>query len=259
MSRRHLTFQCGTDTLAGTLDEAGGTTGLLLVSGGSEIRSGAFGGQARLAAELAERGCPVFRYDRRGVGDSSGSDAGFRGSAPDIAAALAAFRREAPHVTKVIAFGNCDAASALMLAGGAGLDGLVLANPWTFDSDTDSAPPPPAAIRARYAEKLKNPHELMRFATGQVSLQKLVGGLKHALKPAPEPTGLAHEITACLAQFEGPVRILIAERDRTAQAFLAGWDGKDQRLDRCAGASHAFVEPAAREWLRDRLLEALHD
>jgi exosortase A-associated hydrolase 1 len=258
MSRRHTAFPCGTDTLAGTLDKAARTTGLLLVSGGSEIRSGTFGGQARLAAELAERGHPVFRYDRRGIGDSSGSDAGFRGSAPDIAAALAAFRHEAPHVTRVVAFGNCDAAAALMLIGGAGFDGLVLANPWTFDGDTDAAPPP-AAIRARYAEKLKNPHELMRFATGKVSLQKLVGGLKHAFKPAAPPTGLAQEIASGLARFAGPVRILIAERDRTAQAFLAGWDANDARLDRCAGASHAFVEADARAWLRDKLLDALGD
>ena len=42
MSRRHFTFACAGDTLFGTLDEAPGTTGLLLVSGGNEIRSGAF-------------------------------------------------------------------------------------------------------------------------------------------------------------------------------------------------------------------------
>jgi exosortase A-associated hydrolase 1 len=258
VSRRHVAFQCGTDTLVGTVDEAAGTTGLLLVSGGSEIRAGAFGGQARLAAELAERGHPVLRYDRRGIGDSTGDDTGFRGSAPDIAAALAAFRSETPHVIRVIAFGNCDAASALMVASGAGFDGLVLANPWTFDSDTVAAPPP-AAVRARYAAKLKNPSELMRFARGGVSLQKLVGGLKHALKRAPPPTGLAQEIAAGLERFDGEVRILIAERDRTAQAFLAGWDTNDARLDHCAGASHAFVEPDARDWLRDRLLQALSE
>lgn len=255
MSRRHLTFACGTDTLAGTLDEATGTTGLLLVSGGSEIRSGAFGGQAQLAAELAARGHSVFRYDRRGIGDSSGSDPGFRGSAPDIAAALETFRREAPHLAKVVAFGNCDAASALMLAGGAGCEALVLANPWTFDSD--DASPAPAAVRARYAEKLKNPSELMRFAKGGVSLRKLVGGLAQAVKPTAPPSGLAQEIVTGLARFAGPARILIAARDRTGQAFLAGWDANDPRIQRCPGASHAFAEPDAREWLRDELLEAL--
>jgi exosortase A-associated hydrolase 1 len=257
MTRRHLTFACGTDTLVGTLDEADGATGLLLVSGGSEIRSGAFAGQAQLAAELTAGGHPVLRYDRRGIGDSGGADPGFRGSAPDIAAALDAFRREAPHVTRVVAFGNCDAASALMLAEGARCDALVLANPWTFDSD-DAAPPPPAAIRARYLAKLRNPHELMRFATGKVSLRKLVGGLAHAARPAAGPSTLAKDIERGLARFAGPARVLIAERDRTGQAFLAAWNAGDTRIRRCEGANHAFAEPHAREWLRAQLLDALN-
>ena len=254
MSRRHLTFPCGTGALVGTLDDARGATGLLLISGGSEIRSGAFAGQAQLAAQIAARGLPVLRYDRRGIGDSSGADPGFRDTAPDIAAALAAFRREAPHVARVVAFGNCDAASALMLAQGAGCDALILANPWTFDSD--DAAPPPAAIRARYAAKLKNPRELLRLLTGKVSLTKLVGGLAQSAKRSA-PTTLAQEIEQGLARFPGPVRILIAERDRTGQAFLAAWNAEDARIRRCEGANHAFAEARAREWLLEQVLDAL--
>lgn len=257
MIRRHLAFPCGTETLVGTIDEAAGSTGLLLVSGGSEIRSGAFAGQAQIAAQLAARGHPVFRYDRRGIGDSTGTDPGFRDGAPDIAAALAAFRREAPHVARVVAFGNCDAASALMLTGGAGCDALVLANPWTFDDE--AAPPPPSAIRARYAAKLKNPQELVRLATGKVSWRKLVGGLAHAARPDSGPSGLAVQIEQGLAGFSGPVRILIAERDRTGQAFLASWNADDTRIRRCEGANHAFGEAHAREWLLAQLLEALSE
>jgi predicted alpha/beta hydrolase len=120
MSRLPLTFGCGTLRLAATLDTAPGTAGLLIVSGGNEIRSGAFGGQAELAARIARAGFPVFRFDRRGVGDSEGENRGFRRSARDIAAAIEAFRAIAPQIERVVAFGNCDAASALMLGGGAG-------------------------------------------------------------------------------------------------------------------------------------------
>ena len=256
MSRRHLTFSCDGDTLAGTLDDAPGTAGLLLVSGGNEVRAGAFSGQAQLAALLAGAGFPVFRYDRRGIGDSSGENRGFRDEGPDIAAAIAAFKAARPGLERVVGFGNCDAASALMLNAGGGCDALVLANPWTIEQDDGALAP--EAIRARYAEKLKNPKELLRLATGKISLRKLAGGLGRAIKPAPAPTTLAQDMAAGLARYDGPVRLLIAERDRTGQAFVAAWDAGDPRLARCPGASHAFVEPHAREWLFEQIVAALN-
>lgn len=256
MTRRHLSFACDGDTLAGTLDDAPGTAGLLIVTGGNEVRSGAFSGQALLAARIAAAGYPVFRFDRRGVGDSTGANRGFQGSAPDLGAALAAFRAAKPGLARMVAFGNCDAASALMLAAGAGCDALVLANPWTIEHD-DGAPPP-AAIRARYTAKLRSPRELVRLVTGKVSLRGLAGGLARALRPAPAPTSLVRAMRTGLAAFDGPVHLLVAERDRTAQAFLAAWDAADPRLARCAGASHAFVEPEAREWLFEQIVQTLN-
>jgi hypothetical protein len=53
------------------------------------------------------------------------------------------------------------------------------------------------------------------------------------------------------------VTILLAERDRTAQAFLANWDKADARIRQCPAASHSFVEPQARIWLLGQLLAAL--
>jgi exosortase A-associated hydrolase 1 len=255
VTRRHLAFACAGETLAGTLDGAPGDAGLLLVSGGHEIRSGAFSGQAQLAARIAAAGFPVFRYDRRGIGDSTGENSGFRDSGPDIAAALAAFRAECPRLARVVGFGNCDAASALMLNSGAACDALVLANPWTFEDDDGALPAD--AIRARYAEKLRSPKELVRLATGKVSLRKLAGGLGKALKPAAPPSTLAQDMRAGLERFDGPVRLLVADRDRTGLAFLAGWDAADPRLARCAGASHAFAEASARDWLFEQLVATL--
>lgn len=255
MNRRHLSFACEGDRLVGTLDDAPGTSGLLLISGGNEIRAGAFSGQAQLAARVAAAGFPVFRFDRRGIGDSSGENRGFLESGDDIAAALAAFRGECPALTRIVGFGNCDAASALLLGAGLACDALVLSNPWTLEHD--DGVPPPAAIRDRYAAKLRDPKELVRLATGKVSLRKLAGGVGRALRPAAPPSSLALAMIDGLARFSGPVEILLAERDRTAQAFLSAWDAGDIRLKRCPGASHAFVEPEAREWLFARIVGML--
>jgi exosortase A-associated hydrolase 1 len=257
MTRLSHTFACGRLTLAGTLDTAPGTTGLLIVSGGNEIRAGAFGGQAAIAARIAAAGFPVFRFDRRGIGDSEGENRGFRSAAKDIACARDAFRAMAPQVCRVVAFGNCDAASALMLAGGAGCDALVLSNPWTIESDGDGAAPPPAAVRARYREKLKNPNEIRRLLGGGVNLAKLARGLVRALRPPPPPSSLAEDMRAGLGGFKGEVRILLATADRTAQIFESAWEREDPRIRRCEGAGHAYVAPPHRDWLAAQLLEIL--
>ncbi|MDE2437639.1 MAG: hydrolase 1, exosortase A system-associated [Sphingomonadales bacterium] len=267
MSRRHFTFNCRGTMLAGTLDTAPSKTGLLIVSGGNEVRSGPWSGHAQLAERIANSGFPVMRFDRRGVGDSEGENTGFLESAPDIAAALRAFRAHVPTLKSVVAYGNCDAASTLMRAHGEGCDALVLANPWTFESEEPATEEPavvepvrqmtPQLLRSHYLRRLADPRALWRLMTGKVALDQLASSLKEAAQPAAKPTSLAEEMAAGLAVFTGPTTILIAERDRTAQAFLSHWDKADGRLRRCPEASHSFVEPQARIWLQGQILAAL--
>lgn len=267
MKRRHVTFACAGETLVGSIDMAAATTGLLIVTGGNELRCGPFGSHAELADKVATAGFPVFRYDRRGVGDSSGNNSSFADSADDIAAALHAFKAHVPTLRSVVAYGNCDAASALMLAGGAGIDSLVLANPWTFEPEPDPEPEtpnaepepvmPPSAVRAHYLRRIIDISAWKRLLSGKVEVGKLAESLAAAVKPAGPPSSLAQQIADGLATFAGPAAILIAENDRTAQAFLAHWNKGDSRLRRCPGAGHSFVEPQARIWLQGQILAAL--
>ena len=259
--RRHTLFSCEGSQCVGTIDVATGTTGLLIVSGGNETRAGAWNGQAQLATAIAAAGFPVFRFDRRGVGDSAGTNAGFTGSAPDISAALTAFRQDLPQLRRVIGFGNCDGATALVLAAGGGCDGLVLSNPWTIEitgEDTGDAPPPPEALRSHYARRLRDPAAWLRLLRGGIALRGVLSSLRGMLRKSA-PSSLADRLRVGLATYPGPVRILLAGRDRTAQIFLARWDKRDQRLRHCPEASHSFVEPAAFAWLQQQLLEALRD
>ena len=267
MNRRHITFACEGETLVGSIDMAGATTGLLIVTGGNELRCGPFGSHAELADKIATAGFPVLRYDRRGVGDSSGSNATFADSGADIGAALHAFRAHVPTLKRVVAYGNCDAASALMLAEGAGFDALVLANPWTFEPDQEPEPEalasgaepamPPSAIRAHYLRRVFDISAWKRLFSGRVEVGRLAGSLAAAVMPAPPPSTLAQRIADGLEKFEGTAAILIAENDRTAQAFLTHWDKADPRLRKCPGAGHSFVEPQARIWLQGQILAAL--
>lgn len=253
--RRHFTFDCEGSRLVATLDDADGTTGLFIVTGGNETRAGAWDGQAEFAARIAAAGFPVLRFDRRGTGDSEGENGGFRSSAPDIAAAIAAFREQCPAMRRIVGLGNCDAASALMLSGGAGLDGLILSNPWTIEDEV--AAPPPEAVRSHYRQRLANPAAILRLLTGKVALGPLVRSLFAATKAPPPPSSLAQEMAEGIEWFAGQVRFLVADRDRTGQAFLSAWDKADGRIRRCGDATHSYVEPHAREWLLEQVLDVL--
>ncbi len=273
--RRTLSFDCEGMRLAAALDEGARDAALLIVTGGNETRAGAFRGQAALAAAIADAGHPVLRFDRRGVGDSDGENHGFRSSAPDIAAAIAALRREMPHVQRVVGFGNCDAAAALLLHQGVTqCDALVLCNPWVIDAPDvppdaiaahDAPPlPPAAAIRARYLRKLVQPAEWRRLLTGQIDFAKLGRGLRAAAPTAAMPVeGLSAEVLDVIAALRVPATLLLAERDRTAMAFEDAWRRRGMALPpamtrhRFDTASHGLAGDAAFAWLTERMLERL--
>lgn len=262
--RHQLNFDCEGAALAASLDDVAGTTGLLIVSGGNEIRSGAHRGMAMLAQRVAAAGHPVFRFDRRGIGDSEGANGGFESSEPDIVAAIAAFRGAAPQVARVVGFGNCDAASALLLHQPLALDGLIIANPWTYERDAEEAAepalPPASAIRARYLTRLKDPKSLLRLVKGEVDFRKLFRGLS-ALKaraPTAAPDSLAARIDHAVAKIGAPATILLATGDRTAQAFLENCPAALDRLpvERLTSPSHSFAGDDG-AWLADRILDVL--
>ncbi|HEX4693946.1 hydrolase 1, exosortase A system-associated [Sphingomonas sp.] len=252
--RELIAFPCEGETLAGTLDGADGATGLLIVSGGNEIRCGAHRGMALLAADLAAGGVPVLRFDRRGIGDSEGSNRGWEHSSPDIAAAAQAFRTLAPNVRRITGFGNCDAATALaMFHRTAGIDSLVLANPWVGDEGDNL--PPADAIRSLYAGRAKDPRQWLRLATGGINISKAIKGLRKA-SAAPREVGnqIAERMAAALA--DTPHRFLLANRDNTAIRFAGAWPhGGDKR--ECATDSHSFARAGDAEWLASQLREAL--
>lgn len=246
--RRLLTFACEGDALGATLDEGGGEAGLLFVTGGSQTRVGSHRMSERLAIALAAQGYPCLRYDRRGVGDSEGEDLGWRGSAPDIAAAAAAFRRELPSVRHIFGFGLCDGASTLALFGAeAGLDGLILTNPWLIESEADA--PPPAAIRDHYRKQLLSLAGWKKLLSGAVSYRKLLKGLGKIA--APTSTALADELAAALAQSRLPVELILARNDGTALGAAEAWASPAFRQVREANPPPAMIESGSHTFARE--------
>ncbi|WP_174292898.1 hydrolase 1, exosortase A system-associated, partial [Sphingomonas bacterium] len=179
----------------------------------------------------------------------------YASSAADIAAAAAALRREQPQVVRLVGFGNCDAASALALFGRtAGIDAVMLANPWVVETDEL---PPAAAIRHRYATRLRDPGAWWRLATGRVDLAKLFKGLRRLA--TPEPQQLADRIVAAISGWGEDARVVLAQGDATAIAFAKVAAARDlpTRTEHIATASHSFARPGDAAALETAIRRAL--
>ncbi len=250
--RSLIAFACEGETLAGTFDAAPGDTGLLIVSGGNEVRVGAHRGMALLAEQVAAAGHPVFRYDRRGIGDSTGVNGGFLSARPDLIAAADVFRREAPQIERIVGFGNCDAAATLALYGrDAGLAGLLLANPWTIE-DTDDLPPA-AAIRATYRQRLTSLDAWRRLLAGDVDVGKAIRGMRKAATPAPQQ--LATRVVQAIERWGDAATVILASGDATAQAYAAA--ARHLPSLTIATGSHSFAREADQRQLLAAVLQAL--
>lgn len=238
--------------LAGMTHPARGPVGVVIVPGGPQTRVGSHRGFVALADALAAAGHPTLRFDRRGLGDSDGDDPGFQNLAPELAAAAAALRAACPSARRIVGFGLCDGAAALALAP-AGYDALILANPWTLDSDRAADLPPRAAIAARYRARLADPSRWRALLAGRVDLVKAARGLLHLARPEPHPA-VARRMATSLAAYSGRVLIPLAGADNTAAAFAALWRSPLFAAARAHGratiadipaATHTFARPEA--------------
>lgn len=243
--RRLLSFECEGRRLAASLDEGLSETGVLMVTGGTQVRVGSHRMYEKLARSLAGAGISSFRFDRRGVGDSEGEDPDFRDSGPDIAAAAAAFRAELPQIERLVGFGLCDGATALAMHGAAaGLDALILVNPWL--AEARSGEPAPAAVRRHYRDRLLSVAGWKKLLSGAVDLRKLASGLRRSGDISA--SALAQDAAVKLKERPRPTAVILCRDDATAVAArreLKGraFGGLIHFIQTIPSDSHTFARP----------------
>jgi exosortase A-associated hydrolase 1 len=251
--RAIVTIRCKNDLLVAALDgPAEAETGWLFVVGGTQTRVGPHRLYERLAQRLSTAGHAVIRFDRRGVGDSSGIDPGYQNSGADMAAALKELQSKFPKLNRIFGFGLCDGASAIARAGEC-LSGAVLANPWVIEPTDDL--PPTAAIRGHYRRRLLAADAWKRLLSGSIDFGRLARGLLRLLRR--EDDSLVRRFADGLLPNS---QIVLSEGDGTAQAFAAAWKElqgakPEVTITMIATASHSFADPSAFESLAQVLLD----
>lgn len=229
-----LTFRCREDTLIGILHPVAQAAecGVLIVVGGPQYRIGSHRQFVQLARSLAVDGIPAMRFDTRGMGDSGGEFPGFEHIDDDIDAAVGAFFEAVPGLKRVVLWGLCDAASAILFYAhrDSRVAGAALANPWV----RTEAGLARAHLRHHYTGRLMDAAFWRRLFTGRVSVGSAIrsfiatvrtglsGGGKSDDDTTAEVTDslpLPERMAQGLKAFDGLVLLILSGEDLTAREF----------------------------------------
>ncbi len=150
------------------------TTGVVVVVGGPQYRVGSHRQFVLLARALASAGIPVMRFDRRGAGDSGGAPRDFERIDADIKAAVDQLIATTG-VARVVLWGLCDAASAILMYAhtDARVAGLVLLNPWVHSSAIEAR----VRFKTYYAGRLRSAEFWEKIRKFDIDLRDSISSL----------------------------------------------------------------------------------
>lgn len=142
MSVQFIEINSNSNKLSAILHSASGTIGTLVVVGGPQYRVGSHRQFVKLSQHLAAHSIPSLRLDSSGMGDSYGEKTEFYQQTADIDAAIDTMFNQLPQLQKVVLWGLCDAASAILLKMNQAdprIAGLILLNPWVRQEQSHAA------------------------------------------------------------------------------------------------------------------------
>lgn len=272
MKESVLRFNCEGAELVGILAEPDGPpadVGVLIIVGGPQYRAGSHRQFTLLARHLATNGYVALRFDYRGMGDSEGETRDFTSAQPDIAAAIGALIAASPGVRRVMLWGLCDAASAVLMYLAEQPDprvsGLTLLNPWVRSASSMAR----AQVKHYYMRRLLEPTFWRKLLDGGISLSagreflnKLIASRK--LNATPDFVGT---MARSWLQQTLPLTLILSGDDLVAREF-ADRVANDPRwrsaLERpgvewqtLEKADHTFSAPAQKQKAADLSLQAV--
>ena len=258
-----VTMNCHGATLVGVLDKPSkpASVGMVIVVGGPQYRIGSHRQFVELSRQAAAAGVPTLRFDHRGIGDSAGDRRPFYAINDDIRAAIDCLCTQCHGVQKVVLWGLCDAATAILMYANRDrrLGGVVLLNPW-FESRRAQA-----RSFLNYAwRRLRNPQFWRRLNRREVQLgaalrELAANAYRTFIEPDVSEAGSAEEKEVSaredwlgreLARFHGAVLLILSGDDLTAETFRAmvrrsgtwrdAMSGSNVMQVQIPGADHTF-------------------
>jgi len=272
-------FSCGGESLLGILakSESINNVGVLIAVGGPQYRVGSHRQFVLLARSLAAAGFSVFRFDYRGMGDSTGDLRQFDDVSDDIAAAIDAFQDACPEVERIVLWGLCDAASASLIYWDVTQDkrvaGVVLLNPWVR-SEASLAK---THIKHYYRQRLLQAEFWKKLLTFRLGLGNSLKGLVrtwlrariNAAQGASSSSSdtFQRKMIRGLQAFNGYTLLILSGDDYTAKEFLEYCQADAEAMQALSGvriervnlgeADHTFSAPEQQQAVESATLSWL--
>lgn len=254
-----VVFPCGDESLVGILaaPQTPPDTAVLVIVGGPQYRAGSHRQFVLLARRLAESGYSAFRFDCRGMGDSTGAQRTFESLSEDVGAAIDALLTHSAQVTQVVLWGLCDGASAALLycheTHDSRVAGLCLLNPWVRSASSLAR----THVKHYYARRVMERAFWQKLLRGQIGAGALAGLMRNvrlvfvgSRQPVLPKTPFQQRMATAWHDFQHCILLLLSGDDYTAMEFLeyigsdAAWTAalERPRVQRqvLAGADHTF-------------------
>lgn len=222
---RGIVFECKGESLIGvaSVPAQARDLGVVIIVGGPQYRAGSHRQFVLIARLLASQGIACFRFDNRGMGDSTGPFRDFEIIEDDVGAAVDAFVAAVPQVKRIMLWGLCGGASAACLY--APLDarvcGALLVNPWVRTEASEAK----TYLKHYYGRRLLEPSFWRKLVSGRVGLRSATLGFVAMLrkagggadgqpkKQAYRPKTLLDRMFAGLQKSRGRSLVLLSGRD----------------------------------------------
>ncbi len=215
-----LFFSCQREALLGICHTPAKPlpVGVLIVVGGPQYRVGSHRQFVLLARHLATKGIPVFRFDFRGMGDSSGDLIDFERIGPDIRAAIDIFLQQIPQLEKIVLWGLCDGASAAMMYSHTDprICSQILLNPWVRTEEGISK----VYLKNYYLKRLCKKEFWKKIFQGKFSYSEALSGFSSILKKAFGHSAVMQRNDVDLENIPFTVRMLIGMEKFTGRSLF---------------------------------------
>lgn len=232
MSAQYIEINSKTNKLSAILHSATATIGVLIIVGGPQYRVGSHRQFIKLSRHLASKNIPSLRLDSSGMGDSSGKKTEFYQQTSDINAGIAALFKQLPQLQKVVLWGLCDAASAILLKMNQTdprVAGLILLNPWVRQEQSHAA----TMLKHYYVKRLVSREFWRKIFSGGLAFKRSITDFwqtwrsskqQSTLKPAKQTQYSAsnyvqHMLTGW-QKANAATLVISSGNDLTAQEFL---------------------------------------